>query len=283
MIAAPLPAPLTSALHNHCTFCDGNNTPAEMAAAALAAGFSGLGFSSHSAAVYPPYTGVGDTQIDAYVAALDALQQEYDGRLRIYKGLELDYYNELSASSLAKLDYRIAAVHDLRDERTGKTYFMDGGAQGLRECISEMFGGSALTMVRRFYELTVQNVQMHRPDIVAHFDIVIKNNENEAFFDESSLAYQKLALEALHACADTDAVFEVNTGGMYRGYRNVPYPARFLLEALQQRGGRVTVSADAHNTSAITYQFAQTLNLLRTVGFSHVSVWENDGFVEKAL
>lgn len=281
MTAAPLPAPLTSALHNHCIFCDGKNTLAEMAAAAFAAGFSGIGFSSHSAAAYPPYTGLGDAQIDAYLAAIGAFKQEYQGKMKIWAGVEQDFYGPVSFRD--KLDYCIAAVHDIYDARTGKFYFTDGGAPVLQACIDEMFGGDALALVRHFYALTVECAHKYKPDIIGHFDLVIKNNVNGNLFDESGVAYQKIALEALHACADTGAVFEVNTGGMYRGYRNVPYPARFLLEALQKRGARVTVSADAHNVQAITYQFAEVLNLLRSVGFSHVSVWENDGFVQKAL
>ena len=35
-------------LHTHTTFCDGKNTPAEMAAAAFAAGLGAIGFSGHS-------------------------------------------------------------------------------------------------------------------------------------------------------------------------------------------------------------------------------------------
>ena len=96
-------------------------------------------------------------------------------------------------------------------------------------------------------------------------------------------AERKAALEALDACAATGAVFEVNTGGMFRGYCGEPYPSRFLLEALRKSGARVTVNADAHCTEAVRFRFDETLALLRDIGFTAVTVLEDGMFVEKPL
>ena len=84
----------------------------------------------------------------------------------------------------------------------------------------------------------------------------------------------------LDACAATGAVFEVNTGGMFRGYCGEPYPSRFLLEALRESGARVTVNADAHCTEAVRFRFDETLALLRDIGFTAVTVLEDGMFVE---
>ena len=93
----------------------------------------------------------------------------------------------------------------------------------------------------------------------------------------------RAALEVLDACAATGAVFEVNTGGMFRGYCGEPYPSRFLLEALRKSGARVTVNADAHCTEAVRFRFDETLALLRDIGFTAVTVLEDGMFVEKPL
>ena len=76
---------LTSSTHNHCTLCDGKNTPREMAEAAVAAGFIDFGFSSHSRAPFDPEYSIRDEA--EYVHALRALQQEYAVRLRSFVGL----------------------------------------------------------------------------------------------------------------------------------------------------------------------------------------------------
>ena len=110
-----------------------------------------------------------------------------------------------------------------------------------------------------------------------------KNNCGGHLFDEADPVYRTAALEALDACAATGAVFEVNTGGMFRGYCGEPYPSRFLLEALRESGARVTVNADAHCTEAVRFRFDETLALLRDIGFTAVTVLEDGMFVEKPL
>ena len=60
---------LKSSTHNHTTFCDGQNTPEEMAEAAYALGFTDFGFSGHTYVDFADY-GVKDEL--AYVRALTA-------------------------------------------------------------------------------------------------------------------------------------------------------------------------------------------------------------------
>ena len=162
----------------------------------------------------------------------------------------------------AALDYIIGSVHYLRDEATGRYYAVDGAPEALDACVAQMFGGDALAMARAYYALVAENVRKYRPEIIGHFDLVKKNNCGGHLFDEADPVYRTAALEALDACAATGAVFEVNTGGMFRGYCGEPYPSRFLLEALRKSGARVTVNADAHCTEAVRFRFDETLALL---------------------
>lgn len=95
--------------------------------------------------------------------------------------------------------------------------------------------------------------------------------------------YRQAALESLHRCLDTGAVFELNTGGIFRKYRSTPYPADFLLRELCAKHARITVNADAHETAALRFWFDEALELLETVGFGSVWVWENGGFRERGI
>jgi len=269
---------LTSSTHNHSTLCDGKNTPEEMVQAALDAGFTDFGFSGHS---HTPFDrGYCIRSETAYISTLRTLQKQYAGRLGIAVGLEQDYY--APTQNRAALDYIIGSVHYLHSA-AGTYYAVDGSAQELERCIQEQFSGSAIEMVRAYYALVADHVRRDRPEIIGHFDLVKKNNRDNRFFDENSTAYREIALAALDACAETGAIFEVNTGGMFRGYCPEPYPARFLLEALQEKGARVTVNADAHCAEAICYAFDEMLSLLREVGFPSVTVLENGHFVDKPL
>ncbi len=269
---------LTSSTHNHTTLCDGKNTPEEMARAALAAGFTDFGFSGHSRAPFDPdYSICSEAE---YIRSLRALQRAYNGRLRIAVGMEQDYYAPVQ--DRAALDYIIGSVHYLRDD-AGSYFAVDGDAGTLDVCVQTMFGGNALAMVRAYYALVAENARRFRPEVIGHFDLVKKNNRGNRLFCEDDPAYRTAALQALQVCADTGAVFELNTGGMFRGCCEEPYPARFLLKALCARGARVTVNGDAHCTSALTYWFNEALALLREIGFASVAVWENGVFVDKPL
>lgn len=269
---------LTSSTHNHCTLCDGKNTPREMAEAALAAGFTDLGFSSHGLTPFDPDYSIRDEA--EYVRTLRALQKEYAGRLRISVGLEQDHYAPVG--NRAALDYIVGSVHYLRGA-AGKYYAMDGPAAMVDECIRQEFGGDALAMARAYYALVAETARRYRPEIIGHFDLVKKNNQGNRLFREDDPAYRAAALEALGVCVDTGAVIELNTGGILRCGCEEPYPARFLLEALCARGARVTVNGDAHRTNALTFWFDEALALLRDVGFGSVAVWENGAFVDRPL
>ena len=269
---------LTGSLHNHSTWCDGKNTPREMIEAAIEAGFTDFGISGHT---YVPQDDFGVRDEAAYVRELRALQAEYAGRIRVWTGLEHDYY--FPVKDRAQLDYIVGSIHELRDDKTGKYYIVDGDKAELEACRDDMFGGDGLAMAERFFDLTAENAERYRPDILGHFDLIVKNNAASDVFDETSPRYREAALAALRRCAGTGCVFEVNTGGMFRGYRDAPYPARFLLEELARLGARVTVSADAHETRALRFGFDAALSLLREAGFSSVAVWEAGRFVDKLL
>ena len=54
--------------------------------------------------------------------------------------------------------------------------------------------------------------------------------------------------QALQAVRENDCILEVNTGGVYRGYRKDFYPGAWLLGEWNKLGGRVIITADAHDT-----------------------------------
>ena len=97
-------------LHTHTTFCDGDNTPAEMAAAAFVAGLGAIGFSGHS-----PLEGeewcMAPADLPAYRAAVEAEREKYAGRMQVFLGLEQDFF---SPPPEGAFDYLIGSVHGLR-------------------------------------------------------------------------------------------------------------------------------------------------------------------------
>ncbi|HEU5349808.1 MAG TPA: DNA polymerase/3'-5' exonuclease PolX [Ktedonobacterales bacterium] len=101
-------------LHVHSTWSDGKASIREMAEATIALGKEYLGMCDHSK--YAAYAGGLDASaVRRQHAEIDALNREYEGRLRILKGTEcdilrdgtLDYHDE----TLATFDFVVASIH----------------------------------------------------------------------------------------------------------------------------------------------------------------------------
>lgn len=264
---------ITATTHNHCTHCDGRATARQMADAAVELGFEGLGFSCHS----DPLCAHLDEE--AYIRDIRALQQEYAGKLRISLGVEQDLFQPVRQREA--FDYVLGSVHYVRGPESGKLYPMDWDVGAMYAAARE-FGGME-AVVRAYYAGVEENVRRFRPDVVGHLDLVVKNNAGGRLFDEDSPWYREAALRALEACVCAGCVVELNTGGVYRGYRDAFYPAPFLLRELARLGGRVTVNADAHEPAALAFGFDEALEQLKNTGFSSVFVWEGTKFAEKPL
>ncbi len=286
---------LAASVHCHSTYCDGKHSLAEMAAAAVASGIKTLGFSGHSLTYEDTPYGMNALEFAAYSRDIDALQAEWAGKLDILYGLEWDYYSaalhdatedETDPNSThapnVPLDYWIGSVHCLRHPLTGIYYTIDWKEEMLEDCISQGFQGDALAMTEAYFE-TVAAMASECPPILGHFDLIKKLNQDSKFFDETHPRYIAAAMKALAAARQYDCVLEVNTGGVFRGYRADFYPSDAFLRAWHAMGGKVTITADAHSTDSLQFGYEAAAQAVKAAGFASVSVLTKDGFVECAL
>ena len=85
---------LECTVHCHTTFCDGKNTPAEMAAAALRQGIRVLGLSGHSHTPHDDTYCMSVEKTRQYRTEIARLNEEYAGKLTILCGLEWDQWSD---------------------------------------------------------------------------------------------------------------------------------------------------------------------------------------------
>lgn len=262
-------------LHTHTTFCDGKNTPAEMAAAAFAAGLGAIGFSGHS-----PLEGeewcMAPADLPAYRAAAKEEKKKYAGRMQVFLGLEQDFF---SPSPEGAFDYLIGSVHGLMLD--GQLFAVDESPEAFARLADRCGGMEGL--LRQYYGLLAQTPQRTGCDILGHFDLVTKFNEGNRFFDPETPRLRGFALEALEALAAQDVIFEVNTGAISRGWRTAPYPAVFLLKEMRRRNARVCITGDSHAAGALLTGFGQAKALLEQCGFSSCWYLARQGFQEGPL
>ncbi|MBR2870986.1 MAG: histidinol phosphate phosphatase, partial [Clostridia bacterium] len=115
---------VTSSIHNHCTHCDGNNSAWEMAESAYLAGFTDFGFSSHSLIECTPAVWAMRDE-KAYIDEINAIKKAYEGKMRVYCGLEVDYFSLPRENK--GFDYLIDSVHKLYKD--GKYFSVDSSRE----------------------------------------------------------------------------------------------------------------------------------------------------------
>ena len=270
---------MRSSVHCHSTLCDGKNTLQEMASAACAQGLTTLGFTGHSHTPCDREYCMSPRRTALYKATIAKLKAEYKGKVDILCGIEWDQFSD---DKRAGYDYWIGSVHYLHGANTGRYYEIDFRKQDLKACIDADFGGDGLAAAEAYYR-AVAEVAALRPDILGHIDLIKKLNRDGEFFDEASPRYHAAALGALEAARDAGCLLEVNTGAVFRGYRDDFYPCGWLLEAWAGMGGKVIITADAHSTDSLTFGYAEAARQIKAAGFDSVQVLTGVGFETQAL
>lgn len=264
-------------LHTHSTFCDGKDTPIEMVEEAIKRGFDSIGFSMHSY-LSCSSLGISPERIEEYKKEILRIKELYRDRIKIFLGIEHDL---LSDSSPEGFEYSLAAVHYL-NTKMGRRGF-DINLEGTLKYIDECFDGDSMRFAKAYYETLASLDKYGKFDIIAHIDILTKNNELQRFLDTDSKEYLSYAFEAIDAIKDKISIFEVNTGAVARGYRKSLYPQPELLKHLKERGFRATISSDCHNKAYLDYYFDEAREYLLEAGFKSKVVLTDNGFEEIAL
>ena len=268
--------PFLCSVHTHTSLCDGKASPKEMAAAAYAAGVKYYGFSCHSHTPIPmDEGGVLPADMTEYRDTVLRLRKEYAGKMEILLGLEWDSCADVEPDGF---DYWIGSVHYQRAP-DGAYYTTDWDDEKFLACLNEGCGGNVMEVVARYYAEAAR-VAAKKPTILGHFDGITKLNKGNRYFDEESPHYRELALAALHAADPNVSLLEINTGSIFKGYRETPYPAKFLLEEWRAMGGRIIITADAHAEAGILFGYQEAIDLAKSAGFTHSVLLTSSGMVE---
>lgn len=268
---------INSNFHTHTVYCDGKDTPGEMAEKACSLGFFALGFSGHCD---PAFSGCGMSPENtrAYRRDIAALKERYAGRMEIYCGIEQDYYAGPRAPGY---DYAIGSVHWIKKD--GRHLCVDWSPEKTREAVETGFGGDPYAYAGAYYALVAQVKERTGCDIIGHFDLLTKFNERDPLLDEAHPRYRAAVLSCLDALASPGTVFEINTGAMAKGCRTVPYPALWILKELRARRCGVMMNCDCHDREKLAFGFGTARALALEAGFDGQIVLRRGCMQEIAL
>ncbi len=236
--------------HVHTCFCDGISTPEEVVESALRKGLLTLGFSGHG---YTPVDGsycMSPEKTAAYLRCIGELKERYRDRITILCGVEQDY---CAGKPIASFDYVIGSAHYL--QKDGCILPVDLSRACIEEAVRDHFSGDIYAYCEAYYEAVSQVVEATGADLIGHFDLIAKFNEDNGLFDRHHPRYVAAWQRAADQLLATSKPFEINTGAISRGYRVTPYPDAEILTYLSARGACFLLCSDSHSADTVGYDF----------------------------
>ncbi|MBE6562956.1 MAG: histidinol-phosphatase HisJ family protein [Ruminococcaceae bacterium] len=251
--------------HTHTTFCDGAHTPEEIVLHAIELDFDAIGFSGHGHIYFDKPGSMTPEMTEEYIKTVSALKEKYSGKIKIFCGVEQDYY---CAPLTHKFDYVIGSVHYVKKD--GGYLVVDASADILEHGVNTLYGGDIYSACEDYFANVADVVNKTDCDIIGHFDLITKYNEKRPLIDINHPRYVKAATAAIENLIPTGRVFEINTGAIARGLRTTPYPCDWMLREIAKRGGKVILSSDSHNKNTINCAFDEARELALSCGFEKI-------------
>ena len=250
--------------HTHTTWCDGKSTAREMAEEAVSLGMKVLGFSGHAHLWFDESYPMSIAGTRLYREEILSLREEFKDRIGLLLGIEQDYFSDPIRPE--DWDYVIGGVHFIK---VGRHYLdVDDTKETLEQIRDEYFDGDIYRLTALYYEQMGDLVEKTGCSVVAHFDLINKFNEDGSLFDTDDPRYVSAYEDAMDRLLSHGAVFEINAGGVLKGYRSEPYPSMTILKKLKEAGAKITFSCDAHHTShlakglELAYDWAEKAGVL---------------------
>ena len=205
---------------------------------AIKQGYSEIGISDHSPLPKYHFDRMGMSELNGYLGEIREAQRKYNGKITIYKSLEIEYFEDLEdyyRELAQKLDYLLLGLH---------TYVVNGK---LRDSwivnTDEDMINYALYMEKAMKSKLFQ--------IAAHPDLYMSRR----------MTWNRAAEDAAHiicsAAAESGTVLEVNANGIRKNLiydknpRRYMYPYKEFWEVAKQYNARIIVSSDCHEPEAL--------------------------------
>lgn len=250
--------------HIHSRLCrHGEGEIYEYVEAAIKKGMTEIGFSEHI-----PIPGLDDPtgrmvfdDWDVYVRDIRDAQKKYP-EITIRIGLEADYlppFMEYIEKFIGDypFDFVIGSVHFVND--------WDFSNPAHRHRLQE-FGLDYLHT--RYYELLAEAAACGLYDIIGHFDLPKRVGPVPM-----SLVSDKINT-ALRSVKESSLALDVNTSGLRKGLKEI-YPGKEILRRAAALHIPVVLGSDAHKPSDVAADFAETIEGLKKIGYTHQCIYKN--------
>lgn len=248
-------------IHSH----DGKSAVLSVCETAIQAGLAGVAITDHCDIEYY-HERPERENITASVAEATRLRDVFGDTLHVRVGIEvgeaiwdMDAADEIRG--LFDYDVVLGSVHAVRGSDRPFARIKAGDVD-THAFLSQYFA-DVLTMV-----------ETCDFDVLCHLTCPLRYIVGK-FGEQVDLArYERQIDEILRAVIRKERALEVNTSGLDTAY-NVLMPDTEILRRYYGMGGRlITLASDAHTTDRVGYGFAQTVKVLKSIGFAQACDFE---------
>ena len=252
--------------HTHTGFsCDSEESLERMCEKAIQLGLRELAITDHADFLTH---GVFEDEIDLEKrqTAMQTAQQKYAGQLVIRNGIELGQpqanpkeYRRLMENY--SFDFIIGSIHNL--EKDLELDRLDYASVDLEE----LYG--------RFLDAEITLAKYKEFDVLGQIKFPHRYLYRQLEKQVDLRPFEKQYKELFSILMEREKGIEVNTSGLYKGTgETLPTPQ--VLKWYRECGGNLlTVGSDAHRASDLAFGIEKTYQILRELGFSHISTYEN--------
>ncbi|MBM7599796.1 histidinol-phosphatase (PHP family) [Virgibacillus halotolerans] len=249
--------------HIHSNFSADCTTPMEKTIEqAIRQGLEEICFTDHIDYDYPDPTIQFEFDLAAYDQKIKEMQAKYASSICIKKGVEigvqpylLGKYKQLLSEE--SFDFIICSMH------TTEKKDLHSGAFFKNKTIEEAY--------QIYYEELLYCVKEFKDfQILGHLDLVKRYTKQASKSDFHDLMRQIFA-----EIIPNGKGIELNTSGFRYGLDS-GMPSKDILKLYKECGGEIiTLGSDSHVETTLGYQFRESKELLKSIGFSYLATFED--------
>lgn len=228
---------------------DGQSSIDDLCRRAVKLGLAEVGFCEH-AEFEPEDSGFGFFDYHGYSEALDQARLQYDKKLRIRKGVEVDYNHEYEAQIREflrgkDLDFVMAGVH-----------YIDHIAFDLNMNVAM----PPEVAIQKYYTKILQAIESGLFNVVAHFDLI---RDYVPLHPDSVLPAVEIIDTAFEQMVAKRIYLEINSR---RKIDRDPYPSGAVILRYLAKGGELfSFGSDAHSTLQLGVGITEAMDLLHNL------------------
>ncbi len=243
--------------HLHTTFsCDSSIDPNVIVEKAVERHYTILAITDHYDLHPLDRTKHGLPDLERYATVMDGLQNAYDGKLTLIRGIEFSephrYPNEFSALlSDYPPEFIIASLHRMPDTREVSVYPM------LPLTDKDIF---------EYYEEHIAMTGVAGIHCIGHLGIYERYGTTPC----DKTTYYPVIDTIFAQMIANDIALEVNFSGLRKSLRSI-IPDPVILARYREQGGRLlTLGSDSHQMSDFDTPYDKAIDLIRECGFNEL-------------